>query len=189
MAIPRGDGEERVTNLELFFDLVFVFAITQVTALMSKEPTWAGVGKGMLVLAALWFAWASYAWLTNTINPEEGGVRLAIFATMAALLICSLAVPRAFGDDGVVFGVAYLLVRAMHIALYAIASRGDTSLVVVTRNLAGPMLCGAVLILIAGFTDGTLQYVVWCAAHTLEIGGPYVRALAGCGLHPGLFAE
>ena len=86
MAIPRGEDEERVTNLELFFDLVFVFAITQVTLLMSEEPTWAGLGKGMLVLTALWFAWASYAWLTNTLDPEEGGVRLAIFVTMAALL-------------------------------------------------------------------------------------------------------
>src|SRR5919206_5005998 len=115
MAIPRAEADERVTNLELFFDLVFVFAITQVTGLMSHEPTWTGLAQGMLVLAALWFAWASYAWLTNTINPEEGGVRLAIFATMAALLVASLAVPRAFGDDGVAFGVTYLIVRAMHI--------------------------------------------------------------------------
>src|SRR4051794_32899190 len=116
MAIQRGD-EDRVTYLELFFDLVFVFAITQVTALMAKEPTWTGLAQGMLVLAALWFAWASYAWLTNTINPEEGAVRLAIFFTMAALLVVSLAVPKAFGDDGVVFGVAYLIVRAMHLGL------------------------------------------------------------------------
>ena len=90
-----GDGEERVTHLELFFDLVFVFAITQVTALMPHEPTGRASARAMLVLTALWFAWASFAWLTNTINPEEGGVRLAIFATMAALLICSLAVPQA----------------------------------------------------------------------------------------------
>jgi low temperature requirement protein LtrA len=189
MAIPRGDGEERVTNLELFFDLVFVFAITQVTALMSKDPTWAGVGHGMLMLAALWFAWASYAWLTNTINPEEGGVRLAFFATMAALLVASLAVPHAFDDNGVIFGGAYLLVRAMHIGLYAIASRGDTSLVVVTRNLAGPMLTGATLILIAGFADGALRSALWCAALAIEVAGPYVRGVEGWRLHPAHFAE
>src|SRR6195952_2585469 len=98
MAVAR--SEESVTNLELFFDLVFVFAITQVTALMSHEPTWSGLGKGMLVLSALWFAWGSYAWLTNTVNPEEGPVRIVMFVIMAALLLCSLAVPRAFGDDG-----------------------------------------------------------------------------------------
>src|SRR3954453_20670927 len=128
MAIPRGETDERVTNLELFFDLVFVFAITQVTALMSKDPTWAGIGHGMLVLAALWWAWAGYAWLTNRINPEEGGIRLAVFVAMAALLLASLAVPRAFGSDAKVFGVAYLAVRAMHIALFALSARGDEHL-------------------------------------------------------------
>src|SRR4051794_14073381 len=111
MATPRAAGEERVTYLELFFDLVFVFAITQVTGLMAKDGTWTGVGQGMLVLAALWWAWAGYAWLTNRVNPEEGGVRLAFFAAMAALVIASLAVPRAFGTDAEVFGVAYLAVR------------------------------------------------------------------------------
>src|ERR671927_2005822 len=123
MATPR--SEERVTFLELFFDLVFVFAITQVTGLMSKEPTWTGLGQGMLVLAALWWAWAGYAWLTNRVDPEEGGVRLAVFAAMAALLIASLAVPRAFGSDAEAFGVAYLVVRVMHIALFALGGRDD----------------------------------------------------------------
>ena len=116
MAIPRAEHDDRVTNLELFFDLVFVFAITQVTGLMAHHPTWGGLAQGMLVLSALWFAWASYAWLTNTIDPEEGGVRLAIFAAMAALLVASLAVPEAFDADAVVFGIAYLLVRVLHIA-------------------------------------------------------------------------
>src|SRR5215218_6496965 len=105
------ESEKRVAPLELFFDLVFVFAITQVTALMAHDPTWHGLAQGMLVLSALWFAWASFAWLTNTLNPEEGAVRLAIFATMAALLVCSLAVPHAFDEDGVAFGAAYLFVR------------------------------------------------------------------------------
>src|SRR5438309_837010 len=111
MAIPRAAGQERVTNLELFFDLVFVFAITQVTGLMAHETTWTGLAQGMLVLSALWFAWASYAWLTNTVDPEEGAIRLALFAIMAALLVASLTVPHVFGDDGVFFGVGYLFVR------------------------------------------------------------------------------
>src|SRR3954471_7238929 len=125
MAIPRADSEERVTFLELFFDLVFVFAITQVTALMAKEAGWTGVGQGMLVLAALWWAWAGYAWLTNRVDPEEGGVRLAVFVAMAALLVASRAVPRAFGADAAAFGVAYFVVRVMHIALFAISARDD----------------------------------------------------------------
>src|SRR5919205_1153040 len=125
MTIPRAQTDERVTYLELFFDLVFVFAITQVTGLMAHEGSWAGIGQGLLVLAALWWAWAGYAWLTNRVNPEEGAVRLAFFAAMAALLIASLAVPRAFGTDAEVFGVAYLSVRVLHIALFALGGRDD----------------------------------------------------------------
>src|SRR3954452_14554855 len=135
MATARTDAQERVTFLELFFDLVFVFAITQVTALMSKDPTWAGVGRGMLVLAALWWAWAGYAWLTNRVNPEEGGVRLAVFAAMAALLVASLAVPRAFGADAEVFGIAYLIVRVMHIALFALSARTDPRVRMLVQRL------------------------------------------------------
>ena len=105
-------GEERVTPLELFFDLVFVFAITQVTSMLSADPTWGGLGRALLVLGALWWAWVGYAWLTNTVNPDEGAVRLAILGAMAAMLLVALAVPDAFGDDALLFGVAYLFVRA-----------------------------------------------------------------------------
>src|SRR5918995_272188 len=91
--------EQRVTPLELFFDLVFVFGITQVTTLMSDDPTWQGLGRGLLVLAALWWAWTGYAWLTNTLEPEEGLVRAGMFVSMAAMLVVALAVPEAFGSD------------------------------------------------------------------------------------------
>lgn len=93
-ARPRESAEERVTALELFFDLIFVFAITQVTGLVVDDPTWPGLAKGLVVLGVLWWAWAAYAWLTNTVDPEEGVVRLALFGAMGAMLIASLAVPR-----------------------------------------------------------------------------------------------
>src|SRR6266508_6916494 len=115
--------EQRVTPLELFFDLVFVYAITQVTQLMSRDPTWLGVARGLLVLAALWWAWTGYVWLTNTLEPEEGQVRAGMFGAMAAMLVVALAVPSAFGADAVLFGIAYLLVRLLHLVLYAIAGR------------------------------------------------------------------
>ena len=86
------DGEQ-VTPLELFFDLVFVLAITQCTALMAADPTWEGLLRGLVVLGVLWWAWVGYAWLTSVVDPEEGVVRLAIFAAMAALLVVSLCVP------------------------------------------------------------------------------------------------
>src|ERR687895_2467451 len=93
--------EQRVTPLEIFFDLVFVYAITQVTLLMSDDPTWHGLGRGLLVLAALWWLWTGYAWLTNTLEPEEGLVRAGMFAAMAAMFLVALAVPQALGDEGV----------------------------------------------------------------------------------------
>src|SRR5688500_17480128 len=110
-------SEERVMPLELFFDLVFVLALTQCTALMADDPTWEGLAKGLLVLAVLWWSWVGYAWLTSVVEPEEGVVRLAIFAAMAALLVVALCVPEAFGESGLLFACAYAVVRAAHIVL------------------------------------------------------------------------
>ena len=128
--------EERVTPLELFFDLVFVLAITQCTALMAAEPTWEGIVKGLLVLAVLWWAWVGYAWLTSVVEPEEGAVRLVIFAAMAALLVVSLSVPEAFENLGLTFAIAYGFVRASHIALFWISSRDEPDFRRSTTGLA-----------------------------------------------------
>jgi low temperature requirement protein LtrA len=101
----RDNGAEHaVTPLELFFDLVFVFAITQMTKLLTNDPSWGGVLRGMLVLAAIWWAWTTSAWLTSAIDVDEGGVRLAMLASTAMMLGVALAVPRAFGSDAVLFG-------------------------------------------------------------------------------------
>jgi low temperature requirement protein LtrA len=189
MAIPRADSEERVTYLELFFDLVFVFAITQVTTLMAHEGGWAGIGQGMLVLSALWWAWAGYAWLTNRINPEEGAVRLVVFAVMAALLIASLAVPRAFGSDAEVFGVAYLGVRALHIGLFAMSTNIGEGMRGVVRRLAVPQLLGGAIVCLACFLDGPAQYVVFGLALVVDYGGLLLIGVAGWKLHAGHFAE
>src|SRR6478672_3334907 len=125
-ATPR-EGE-RVTPLELFFDLVFVLAITQCTALMSHDPTWSGLAQGLLVLGVVWWAWVGYAWLTSVVDPEEGAVRLVIFGAMAALLIVSLCVPQAFGELALVFALAYGAVRIAHIGLFMLASPDDDAL-------------------------------------------------------------
>ena len=104
MHVRSEEGEERVTPLELFFDLVFVFAITQVTGFLVENETGEGLLRAALLLAALWWAWEAYAWLTNTLDPEEGAVRLAVFATTGAMLIVALATPSAFGTEALVFG-------------------------------------------------------------------------------------
>src|SRR3954469_15536490 len=124
LSAVRREGE-RVTPLELFFDLVFVLAITQCTALMFHHPTWTGLGQGVLVLGVLWWSWVGYAWLTSIVDPEEGAVRFVMFAAMAAFLIVAITVPQAFDTLALEFALAYGAVRGAHIALFLLASRDD----------------------------------------------------------------
>ena len=175
--------------LELFFDLVFVFAITQVTALMSADPHWDGVARGLLVLATLWWSWAAYAWLTNTIDTEDGIVRVAIFGAMGAMLLASLAVPHAFGDDAVLFAVAYGLVRIAHLVIYSLADRADADLQHAIATLLPGTLIGVSLLLAAATQDGVAQGALWAVAIALDIAGPYIFGVSGWHLAPAHFAE
>jgi low temperature requirement protein LtrA len=171
--LERGD-EHRVTPLELFFDLVIVFAFTQVTSLLVDDPTWGGVLRGMLVLAALWWAWNVYAWLTSTMDVDEGGVRLAMLASMGAMLVVALAVPGAFGDNAVLFGVAYLLVRLLHLVLSAIVGRDDPDRRGALLRFAPTAILGASLLVLAGFLEGDVRIAVWVAALAIDYLGPVV---------------
>src|SRR5437870_10794525 len=155
MSDPDVERGQRVTPLELFFDLVVVFAITQVTSFLAGSPTWGGLLRGMLLLGALWWAWSAYAWLTNSLDPEEGAVRLAVLAAVAAMLIVSLAAPGAFGRDGVTFGVAYLVVRALHLVLFAIAGRGDRDVFRAVVRILPPATLAPALLVVAGFLHGS----------------------------------
>lgn len=189
VATRQPSDEERVTPLELFFDLVFVFALTQVTGLISAKPTWAGLAQGLVILGVLWWAWAAYAWLTNTVNPEEGIVRLAMFGAMAAMLIASLAVPGAFGDDALVFACAYAAVRAAQLALYALAGRGDPDLLGAVARLAMSSAVAVALLVGAAFVDGAAQGALWAVALAIDLAGPYLGGARGWHLSPGHFAE
>jgi len=181
--------EERVTPLELFFDLVFVLAITQCTALMAGMPTWEGLAKGLLVLGVLWWSWVGYAWLTSVVDPEEGGVRLVMFVAMAGLLVAALCVPEAFDDSALLFAGAYGVVRVAHIALFAVASRDDPALRHSVVGLAVSTGIGVGLLFVASATDGVLQGALWGFALLLEAGGPYLFGAEGWKLVPGHFAE
>jgi low temperature requirement protein LtrA len=190
---PQTDSEEwseehRVLPLELFFDLVFVFAFTQVTALMSDNPTWEGIGQGLLVLTVVWWAWGSYSWLTNEIDPDEDTARMAVFAVMGAMLIAALAVPGAFGDNAVWFAAAYFVVRALHIAVFAYASP-EVSITLAVRRLAITAIPAPALLIVAGFFDGAGQALIWCAALAIDFGGVYVLGVEGFLVSPGHFAE
>jgi low temperature requirement protein LtrA len=182
------DGEQ-VTPLELFFDLVFVLAITQCTALMAHDPSWSGLAQGILVLGVLWWAWVGYAWLTSVVDPEEGAVRFAIFGAMAGLLIVSLCVPEAFDDLALTFAVAYAVVRAGQIALFLLASRDDPNLRKSVVGLAISSAIGVGLLAAASLLDGVAQGSVWLLAILLDMGGPYLFGAEGWKLAPRHFAE
>jgi low temperature requirement protein LtrA len=187
-AVRRGETG-RVTPLELFFDLVFVLAITQCTALMAGEPTWEGLAKGMLVLGVMWWSWVGYAWLTSVVDPEEGIVRLAMFGAMAGLLVIALCIPEAFGDLAGLLAGAYAVVRFSQIALLLIAARGDPDLRRSTLGLLVGTSIGVGLIAGASFADGGLQLAIWAIALALDMGEPFVFGSEGWTLVPGHFAE
>jgi low temperature requirement protein LtrA len=184
----RREGE-RVTPLELFFDLVFVLAITQCTALMSHNQSWEGLVQGLLILGVLWWAWVGYAWLTSVIDPEAGAVRLVIFAAMAAMLIVSLCVQEAFGNLALTFALAIGFYRTAHIALFMLAGADDEDL---RRSVIGLAVSTAIavgILAIASFFDGLAQGALWALAIFLDMAGPYFFGSEGWKLVPGHFAE
>jgi low temperature requirement protein LtrA len=185
--VRRDDG--RVSPLELFFDLVFVLALTQCTALMADEPSWTGIAKGVAILAVMWWAWVGYTWLCSVVDPEEGSVRLAMFAAMAGLLVVALAIPGAFEDEALVFALAYGLVRAMQVALLVLAGRDDPGLRHSAIGLAFSTAIGVGLLTAASFADGELQGALWAIAIVLDVGGPLVIDTSGWRLMPEHFAE
>jgi low temperature requirement protein LtrA len=186
-AVMRHD--DRVTPLELFFDLVFVLALTQCTALMAATPSWRGLAQGLLVLGVLWWSWVGYAWLTSVVDPEEGVVRLVIFVAMAALLVVALCVPEAFGDEALLFAGAYAVVRYSQLALLGLGGRDDPGLLRSVRGLAVGTTIGVALIFAASFADGWLQGGLWALALVLDMGEPYVFGAEGWKFSPVHFAE
>jgi low temperature requirement protein LtrA len=178
-----------VTPFELLFDLVFVLAFTQVTTVLLDDPTWGGLGQGLLIVAALWWAWAAYAWLTNTVDPDQGAVLGAMLIAMAAMFVAALAVPDAFGAHGVLFGVAFLIVNVMHRTLYALAARGDRDLLAAILRTSPASFVGCALIIAAGFVDGGLKPTLWLAALAVGFFGPLFGGVSGWRVQPAHFVE
>jgi low temperature requirement protein LtrA len=181
--------EHRVRPLELFFDLVFVFGFTQVTTLFGHDPTWGGLGRGLLVLAVLWWAWASYAWLTNTVDTDAGPISAAMLVAIAAMFLAALAVPQAFDGTGLVFGIAFFIVSLMHVSLFALASRGDPDLLAAILRNASRLAVGAALIVVAAFVPSGVRPVFWLAALAVGFFGPLLTGVRGWRVNPAHFAE
>ena len=193
VATPTEGGdsyEQRVTPLELFFDLVFVFALTQVTGFLADHLTWLGMLQGAALLAVLWWAWGGYAWLTNAVPAEEViPARLVILTAMAAMLVASLAVPDAFGSYGVLFGLAYFVVRLLHVVLYGLATGRTPETHQAIVRLAPGFLVAPVLLVPAGFLDGLAQGALWAVALAIDFGVALIRGVSGFRVHAGHFVE
>jgi low temperature requirement protein LtrA len=182
--------ERRVTPLELFFDLVFVFALTQVTSLMAEEPTWLGLLRGMAVLTVLWWAWVAYVWIGTTTDAEDGAARFVLLGAMAAMFVTALAAPQAFGRYGVLFGVSYFVVRLLHIVMFRVVGRSMPEVGAAVARLAPGLLAGSALIVVAGFLEaGWPRGVLWALAVVIDVGSPLVVGTEGWHLSPGHFAE
>jgi low temperature requirement protein LtrA len=172
-----GDIQD-IATLELFFDLVFVFAFVQVTTFLANNLTWFGVARAIALLAVLWWGWVTYTWLMDSISTgEDLSERIAIFTATAVMFLVALAVPNAFGDGGLLFGLAYFVVRAVQVVLYANTTTPETRDAIL--RLAPGFLGGPLLLVVAGFLDGPLKGVLWIVALVIDYGVAYVRGVAG----------
>jgi low temperature requirement protein LtrA len=177
----------RVSSIELFFDLVFVFAITQLTTLLTQDPTIIGLARAVLIFGNVWWMYGGYAWLTNAVPPREPALRLFILVGMAGFLIVALSIPHAFGDSGVAFGVGYLVVTLVHTGMFLRTSE-DSALQALGR--LGPFnAITAVLLLLAAFTDGALRWTLWSASFALHWITPYFIPVSGFSIRAAHFVE
>jgi low temperature requirement protein LtrA len=192
--VPTEEGHG-VTTLELFFDLVFVFAITQVTAFMADDLGVRGALRGLVLLALLWFVWCSYAWLGNQAHADEGVVRAAMIAAMAAMFLVALAIPEAWEDEGgglsapVVLAGALAMVRLLHLAVYAVAAMGDLGLRRQLLRTAVPVSVAFTLLVVGAVIGGPAQTVLWALALVIDYGGIYASGTGWRLPSPVHFAE
>jgi low temperature requirement protein LtrA len=180
-------AEVRVSTIELFFDLVFVFAITQLTSLLAGEPTVVGLGRAVLIFGNLWWIYGGYAWLTNAVPPREPVLRLLLLLGMGGFLVVALAIPTAFDGGGIAFGVGYLLVTLVHTGMFLLSSQ--ESAMRAMRRLGPANAITAALLLLAGFTHGLLQWTLWMAALGLHWASPFFTAVPGFPIRAAHFVE
>jgi low temperature requirement protein LtrA len=164
--------ERRTTPVELLWDLVFVFAITQVTTLLWRDQTWAGFGRAMLVLALVWWAWSAFVWAANAQNASSPTLRACLLVSAISIFISGLSVPHAFGSEGTLFAVTYAVVRFLHLALYADASRQGNAAWSAIAGFALTVAIGMALLIAGSFVTGTARIVLWVLAVAIDYAGP-----------------
>ncbi|MEV0252511.1 low temperature requirement protein A [Nocardia sp. NPDC050712] len=185
-ATPDG-GQLRVSTLELFFDLVFVFTITQLTHVFVHHPGWDAVAQIALMFGVIWWMYSGYAWLTNEVAPTSSGRRGLLTLGMFGFFVLALAIPDAFHGSGVAFGLGFVLVTCVHTALFA--SSGGSSAITAIKHIAPFNVLSAGLVLVGGFLHGWPQYLCWALALACQIGSPYLIDTSGFEVRPRHFAE
>jgi low temperature requirement protein LtrA len=181
---PTGE-EQRATTFELLFDLVYVFAVTQVTSYMAHQESPTAVLQGVLILALLWWTWSGYTWLGNQARADEGLMRWALTAATATMFVVALSVPQAWRDPGggltgpLVLVCAYLLVRALHLSAYAVAAADDPRLRRQVLITLVPLVSAAALMLSGALLGGWTQTILYAAAVVAEWTGVYVTSRRG----------
>ncbi len=177
----------RVSTVELFFDLVFVFTITQLTSLLARDPSPIGIAQMVLVFGNVWWMYAGYAWLTNAVPPREPIFKLLLLVGMGGFLIVALAIPSAFGDGGLAFGLGYLIVTLVHTGLFV---RATQQTIVRAMARLGPFnAITAALLLVAGFTGGPAKWALWLAGFVLHWITPYLIRLSDFAVQSAHFVE
>ena len=161
-----------VRPIELLWDLVFVFAVTQVTAFLEHDHGWAGAARGMLLLALMWWAWSAFVWVVNAHSDETQGVRISLMGCIVVCFITALALPDAFTTHGVLFAVSYSAVRVVHLALYADASRRGSADRGAITGMAATTILGLVLLVAGGFLSPGPRAALWTLAALIDYAGP-----------------
>jgi low temperature requirement protein LtrA len=183
------EREHRVSPIELFFDLVFVFGLTQVTTLLLEHQSWGGLARGLLVLAVLWWVWAGYAWLTNVANTDTTAVFATLLLATAASFVVALAVPEAFAGQRYLFAVALQVVLAAFVGLYAFVSKREPELLAAVLQLTRTIVPAGALVLAAAFMPAGLRPAAWGAALIVGFVGPAIVSPVGWRVEPAHFAE
>jgi low temperature requirement protein LtrA len=165
-------AERRTSPVELFWDLVFVFAITQVTTLLRQHLTWGGFGKSMLALALVWWAWSAFVWAANAQTETDRSVTVTLLLASGFIFIAGLALPHAFDARAVLFAVTYMVVRFLHLALYADASRKGNASWAAIAGFAVTVVVGMMLLLLGALIGGAAQVALWAVAVAIDYAGP-----------------
>lgn len=164
--------ERRTSPVELLWDLVFVFAVTQVTALIARELSWKGAGQGLLVLALMWWAWSAFVWAANAQDPDGTVLRVSLLSAMVLIFIAGLAVPHVFSDDATLFVLTYAGVRFIHLGLYTNASRRGNASWAAIAGFGTTVVIGMALLITGSFFTGAPRTVLWLAAAAIDYAGP-----------------